>query len=72
MQHFDHSFKAAIHTTGGPVITRVFGVCDGGNRPIQIVCTGPSMNIIESKTVSTKTRADLDYVQVSNHPWLNE
>lgn len=62
---FDHKFKAAIHTTSGPVITRVFGSCSGANRPIQLVCSGPSLNIIEKSAASkTATQADLDYAQV--------
>lgn len=27
MQHFDHSFKAEIHTTSGNLIETVFGSC---------------------------------------------
>ena len=67
---FDHAFKAHLHTSSGPVISKVFGETAGDkNRPIQVVCTEPSMNINERKTTekgTLKTQADLNYAQVTN------
>ncbi len=65
---FDHAFKAHLHTSSGPVISKVFGEFAGEKRPIQVVCTVPSMNITEKKSTEkgiVKIQADLNYVQVN-------
>ena len=38
LHHFDHSFKADIHTTSGNYFEKIFGVCKFSKRPIEIVC----------------------------------
>jgi hypothetical protein len=70
LQHFDHTFKAELHTTNGPVITFVFGACAGARRKILVVCTGSSMNIIEQIGVASKTQADLDYFKVRTSSFI--
>jgi len=64
LQHFDHSFKGELHTSSGPAISKVFGSCKGAKRPILVVCKGPAMNIIEEVGITSKTQAELPYVQV--------
>jgi len=69
LQHFDHSFKGELHTSSGTAISKVFGTCKGAKRPILVVCKGPSMNIIEEVGITSKTQAELPYVQVSAISW---
>lgn len=64
LQHFDHNFKGELHTSSGPSMTRVFGACKGGKRPVSVVCKGPSMTITEEVGISSRTQAELPYVQV--------
>lgn len=66
-----------MHTSSGPVISKVFGEVAGEKRTIQVICTEPSMNITEKKTTEkgiVKTQADLNYAQVRaparDHTWV--
>lgn len=65
LQHFDHSFKGELHTSSGPVMTKVFGTCKGAKRPVLVVCKGPSLTITEEVGITSKTQAELPYVQVN-------
>ena len=64
LQHFDHSFKGELHTSSGPAIAKVFGSCKGAKRPILVVCKGASMNIVEEVGITSRSQAELPYVQV--------
>lgn len=64
LQHFDHSFKGELHTSSGPSMVKVFGSCKGAKRPVLVVCKGASMTITEEVGISSKTQAELPYVQV--------
>lgn len=65
LQHFDHSFKGELQTTSGPVITSVFGAVKGAKRPIQLICKGSSIVIVEEVGITSKSQAELPYVQVN-------
>ena len=65
LDHFDHNFKGAIHTTSGAPYTSVFGECKFEKRAVAIVCKGGSMEIIEDVGISEKNKVEIRYVDVS-------
>lgn len=65
LQHFDHNFKGELHTTFGSFLTGIFGTCKFAKRPIQVICKGSIMSIIEEIGITSKTKGDINYAQVN-------
>jgi hypothetical protein len=65
LDHFDHSFKGALHTTSGARYTDVFGECKFEKRPVTIECKGGAMDIVEDVGISVKKQVEIRYVDVS-------
>ena len=63
--HFDHSFKAEIHTTSGPTFIKEFGECAYANRQVQVICKGSTFEIIEDVGISNRKSVQIAYKQVS-------
>ena len=40
LQHFDHNFKASLHTTFGHLFISIFGERKFGDAPVEVVCKG--------------------------------
>ena len=52
--HFDHSFKAELHTTSGALFTDIFGVCVGQSRSVQLTLKATALDIMEDVLTSRK------------------
>lgn len=52
--HFDHSFKAELHTTSGRFFQEPFGVVTAGNRPVQLTLKGRALDIMEDVLTDRK------------------
>lgn len=40
LHHFDHNFKAELHTASGSFFGNIFGLCAMEARPIEMICKG--------------------------------
>eukprot|EP00981_Chlorochromonas_danica_P010260 scaffold3058_cov165-Ochromonas_danica.AAC.51 len=69
LQHFDHSFKADLHTVAGSNLTSRFGECKFAKRPITVVCKGSGMDLIEEVGITKKNEFELSYEQITGIAW---
>ncbi len=65
LAHFDHSFKADIHTIHGPILVDVFGECKFAKRPCTLICKGNAMDLMEEQGLSSRKQAEVNYSTVS-------
>jgi len=65
--HFDHTFKADLHTTSGEHFTDTFGESKFSKRPITVVCKGNAMDLIEDVGISSRKQVEIPYPEVSQH-----
>jgi len=69
MHHFDHTFKASLHTTSGSYFTDTFGVCSFAKRQVQVVCKGSSLDISEEVGITAKKQVEVEYESISELLW---
>ncbi len=62
--HFDHTFKADLHSTSGSHFTDTFGECKSAKRPVTVVCKGTSMDILEDVGITARKHVDVPYPEV--------
>ena len=63
LQHFDHSFNGELHTVKGSLGTS-FGEFSGESHPVQITCSGTSMEIAEDQGLRARHTGKLFYNKV--------
>lgn len=69
MHHFDHTFKASLHTTSGHFFTDTFGACAFVKRQVQVVCKGSSLEISEEVGITAKKVSEVDYENIAELSW---
>lgn len=69
LQHFDHSFKADLHTSSGTYFTDVFGEFGGSKRPITVVCKANSMDIFEDVGISARKHQEIIFSDITGIAW---
>jgi hypothetical protein len=63
--HFDHSYKAFLHTTSGPLFS-VFGNLHAAKVEAQLTCLADSFEIlIDALAVSDRKKSAISYTEVS-------
>ena len=69
LHHFDHTFKAELHTSSGDFVVAVFGACSFAKRTVQVVCKGSSFEIAEEVGLTSRKALDIPYATVSALTW---
>jgi len=69
LQHFDHNFKASLHTTYGHLFISIFGERKFGEAPVEVVCKGSSFEINEDIGLTARKTVDVLYEQVTSIAW---
>ena len=70
LHHFDHTFKAELHTAYGSKLSSAFGVdVRNTKRPITIICKGSSLEIIEEVGITTKKQIEISYNEIHGISW---
>jgi len=64
LQHFDHSFKADLHSVSGAYFTDVFGEFSGSKRPVTVVCKANSMDLFEDVGISARKHQEIIFSEV--------
>lgn len=64
LQHFDHSFKAELHTASGTYFTDVFGDFSGEKRNITVVCKAGMMDVFEDVGISARKHQEIIFSEV--------
>lgn len=70
LHHFDHTFKAELHTAHGDKLSAVFGEdVKYAKRPITIICKGNSLELIEEVGITSKKHIELFYNEIHGISW---
>ena len=65
MQHFDHSYKGALHTCKGSLFSDAFGAFSFQSKDVKITCKGTSFELVEEIGLSSTKRLEVAYNLVS-------
>lgn len=68
LQHFDHTFKAELHTAQG-FFAETFGECKFAKRQITLTCKGGGIQIIEDVGISSRKTIDVVYHEMVGIAW---
>eukprot|EP01038_Epipyxis_sp_PR26KG_P004272 gene4272-6051_t len=69
LQHFDHSFKAELHTIVGTSLAPVLGECKFAKRPISVICKGGELEVVEDVGITARKQASLRYAEIIGISW---
>jgi hypothetical protein len=68
LQHFDHTFKAELHTAHGFFVD-TFGECKFAKRPITLTCKGNGIEFIEDVGIASRKTMDVVYHEMVGIAW---
>jgi hypothetical protein len=65
IQHFDHTFKADLHTASGHQFTDVFDEVKFAKRPLSVVCKSNQIELVEEVGITTRKTQSFHYHEVT-------